>query len=253
MDEVTTSRSDRGQGGAMRLVPEIWVEWARFVARPRVPMERARFDRQAIGDVARLLLLDVMLALPMAAVLTGLAKAQGLKTPEFELLTSRGPLFTLLIGALAIPVLEEIVFRGWLRGRRWHLAVTGTMLALGASLFALGRTVPEGSGLLGALGGAVVLALVGGWWLARRVGSGVPRWFERAFPWLFYGSSLAFGLAHMSNYPLDRPWLLLPFVLPQLFAGTIFGFARVRYGMWANIALHAGGNGLFLGLSLAGV
>jgi membrane protease YdiL (CAAX protease family) len=236
----------------MRLVPEIWVEWARFVARPRLPAQRVRFDKQAVGEVARLLLLNVMVALPLATVLTGLAKAQGLKTPEFEVLISRGPLFTLLIGALIIPLFEELVFRGWLSGRRWHLAVAAVVIALGAILFGLVRVVPEGLGLIGALVGAVVLAVIAGWWLARRVGSGVPHRFERAFPWLFFASSLAFGLAHMSNYPLDRPWLLLPFVLPQLFAGTIFGFARVRYGMWANIALHAGGNGLFLGLSLAG-
>ena len=47
--------------------------------------------------------------------------------------------------------------------------------------------------------------------------------------------------------------MLLPFVVPQTIAGLIFGFARVRYGMWANIALHGLSNALFLGLTLAGM
>ena len=77
--------------------------------------------------------------------------------------------------------------------------------------------------------------------------------FERRFAWFYLGSALLFGLAHMSNYPLDRPWLLLPFVLPQAFAGLLFGFARVRHGMWANFTLHAGSNALFLALSMSGL
>ncbi|MDP9085278.1 MAG: CPBP family glutamic-type intramembrane protease [Pseudomonadota bacterium] len=245
MDAQTTSRAVARSG------PGVWLDWARFVARPQLPIKRVQFGWPAVCEVGWLLLLDVMVALPLAAALTSLARQTGLKTPEFEVLTKQGPAFTLLIGALVLPLLEETLFRGWLDGRRRHLVIVGVFAALAASLFAAERFL-VGMALIAALAGVTMLWIGFGRWLARRVGRTVPAWFEYNFARFYFGSALLFGLAHMSNYPPGRPWLLLPFVLPQAFAGLLFGFARVRHGMWANVALHAGSNALFLGLSLSG-
>jgi len=241
MDAQTTSRAVARPG------PGVWLEWARFVHAPRLPVERVRFGWRAVGEIGWLLLLDVLVA-----GLTWLAKQTGLKTPEFEVLTKQGPAVTLLVGALVLPLFEETVFRGWLVGQRRHLVIVGVIVGVVASLVAAERLF-SGLAFIGAVAGATMLWVVLGWWLARRAGGAVPAWFERRFAWFYFGSALLFGLAHMSNYPLDRPWLLLPFVLPQAFAGLLFGFARVRHGMWANVALHASSNALFLGLSLSGL
>jgi hypothetical protein len=245
MDAQTTSRAVARPG------PGVWLEWARFVHAPRLPVERVRFGWRAVGEIGWLLLLDVLVALPLAAGLTWVARQTGLKTPEFEVLTKQGPVVTLLVGALVLPLFEETVFRGWLDGRRRHLVIVGVVIGVVASLVAVQRML-AGVALIGAIAAATMLWILFGWWLARRTGWGVPAWFARRFPWFYFGSALLFGLAHMSNYPLDRPWLLLPFVLPQAFAGLLFGFARVRHGMWANVALHTSSNALFLGLSLSG-
>ena len=246
MDAQTTSRAEVASPG-----PAIWLELARFVRRPRLPVRRVPFGWAAIGEIGWLLLLDVLVALPLAAVLTALAKRTGLTTPQFEVLTEQGPEVTLLVGALVLPIFEEILFRGWLSGRKRHLALTGVVLAAIGSLYIAERFL-AGMALGGAVIGALLFWIVAGWWLVKRAGSGIPTWFEGAFPWLYLGTSLAFALAHMSNYDQSRPWLLLPFVIPQGVAGLIFGFARVRHGMWANIALHAAGNALFLSLALGG-
>ena len=246
MDGETTSRAVARPG------PAVWGEWLRFVRTPRLPMARVRFGWAAIGEVGWLLLLDVLVALPLAAGLSWLARQTGLKTPEFEVLTRQGPVVTLLVGALLLPMVEETVFRGWLDGRRRHLVIGAVVIGMVASVAAATRLVARPGAVIATVAAATIVWVLLGWWLARGKGNRVPGWFERRFAWFYFASALLFGLAHMSNYELGRPWLLLPFVLPQAFAGLLFGFARVRHGMWANIALHAGGNALFLGLSLSG-
>jgi hypothetical protein len=246
MDEVTTSR-----GGLRRFVPRMWGEWARFVRRPVLREARQAFGARAVGEVAQLLSLNILTDLVLVVGLSWLATRLGIKTPEFKELTQYGPVVTLAAGALGLPILEECVFRGWLTGRRKVLALSLVLIAAVLSLVAL--KFGAGPGQLKAM--ALLLfgwILVAGF-VAWRVRGGAPAWFARAFPALYFASALLFGLAHVSNYDLARPLLLLPFVVPQTIAGLIFGFARVRYGMWANIALHATSNALFLGLSLAGM
>ena len=44
--------------------------------------------------------------------------------------------------------------------------------------------------------------------------------------------------------------MALPLVLPQLVTGTMLGYLRVHYGLWASIMLHALNNGAFISLVL---
>ncbi|MEO5640375.1 MAG: CPBP family glutamic-type intramembrane protease [Sphingomicrobium sp.] len=229
----------------------MWGEWARFVLRPVLPLERERFGARAVGEVGQLLSLNVLIDLVLVVGLSWLATRLGIKTPEFGELKQYGPVVTLAVGALGLPILEECVFRGWLTGKRRMLWLVLVLMGAVGSLLLL--KLVSGGGQYK----AIVLVLIGwtvvvGLTLWRAKGE-APAWFARAFPGLFFASAVMFGLAHVSNYDLSRPWLLLPFVVPQTIAGLIFGFARVRYGMWANIALHATSNALFLGLSLVGM
>ena len=247
MDEVTTSR-----GGLRRFVPRMWGEWARFVSRPVLPVAQQRFDARAMGEVGQLLALTVAIDMVLVVGLSWLATRLGIKTPEFEELRQFGPVVTMAAGAFGLPILEEILFRGWLTGRRRMLV--GVAALMGAVLMLFATRGIGGPRQHYAVMAAVLIGwLVTGAVLAWRSRGGAPAWFGRAFPALYFASALLFGLAHISNYDLARPLLLLPFVVPQTIAGLIFGFARVRYGMWANIALHATSNALFLGLSLAGM
>ena len=254
MDGETTSRAvARAEPSAGASAgPSAWGQWVRFVLRPRLPAERVRFGWAAIGEVGWLLLLYLLITLPLAAGLSWLAGRTGVQTPVFEELARRGPAFTLLVGALVLPVGEEIAFRAWLDGRGRHFAFFGALVGIMLSVIAAVHFIGGGAALAGSVAVASFGWVMLGWWLGRRWGSGVPLWFARGFPGLYFGSALLFGLAHMSNYALDRPLLLLPFVLPQTLGGLLFGYARVRHGMWANIALHSTSNAIFLGLSMNG-
>jgi membrane protease YdiL (CAAX protease family) len=80
-----------------------------------------------------------------------------------------------------------------------------------------------------------------------------PKWYRALFPMIYFAQAIGFGAIHMFNYDggSGGPALLtLLFVLPQLIAGLIWGYARVRYGWWANIALHMAHNAGILALTL---
>ncbi len=66
----------------------------------------------------------------------------------------------------------------------------------------------------------------------------VPRWYMHIFPIIFWSQAILFGLMHLFNYAGATRLALLPFIVPQLIGGMIWGYARIRYGWWANIAMH---------------
>lgn len=247
MDAPTTS------GAATRpwFVPPMWAELADFVRRPLLPGERQKFGARAVGEVAQLLALNVAISFALVVVLGWLATQWGVTPPNLEKLGGWGAGTMFLLGALVIPVLEEWLFRGWLTGGRRGLAALALAVAAGIAMFVAWLTAGPEPQL--AMGIVLLVVLLIAPLLLWKVGGGQAHWVPAAFPRLYYLSALLFGLAHLSNYELSRPWLLLPFVLPQTIAGLIFGFARVRYGMWANIALHALSNALFIGLAAAGL
>lgn len=231
--------------------PPMWRSLVHFLRRPQLPEKHESFTLRAVGEVAQLLLLDLAISFVLLVALGWLSTTLGIAPVNLAPLLRLGPLGLLAAGALGLPIMEECVFRGWLDGRRRTLALFGVLVVTVATIGIVRRAVPSESGqtvlLVILLLGAAAAALA-----AWRLKPGSIGWFSAAFPAFYFLSALLFGLAHMTNYDLARPLLLLPFVLPQTFAGLIFGFARVRYGMWANIALHSTSNALFLGASLLG-
>jgi membrane protease YdiL (CAAX protease family) len=60
-----------------------------------------------------------------------------------------------------------------------------------------------------------------------------------------------FGLSHLSNYP-QISWALLPMVLPQIWAGLVLSYTRMRMGLPASMLIHAASNGAAISLALLG-
>ena len=56
---------------------------------------------------------------------------------------------------------------------------------------------------------------------------------------------------HLTNFPADQLATALPLVLPQFVIGTILGYTRVHYGLWASVLLHMLHNGAIIALVLA--
>ena len=162
-----------------------------------------------------------------------------------------------ILVALYAPLVEEFLFRLPLAGslRIGMLAVVG---AIGFVNFGLG----DGPALVVAVLFGAVLVVSGVLWIQSlivSVGNGdrpdgvVPMrrpwrdvaagWWHAHPRWPVWSAIAAFGLVHLSNY--DVSWsvaavVVVPLVVsPQLWLGLMFTIARVRYGWWAGLVLHA--------------
>lgn len=220
--------------------------WRDFAAYLRRPVWQVPGNLKAPGAwraFGALWLLEVLGLVVLLVVLTLYMKATGLPGPDAFDQVPREWLVPLVV--LAAPVIEETVFRGWLAGRPRALWLLGGLaaMALGAMLLA------DGTPLRLAVVGFVLLAMPLGWFLLRK--RAAPGWFARVFPVIFWGTALVFGLVHLSNYP--SPGLLaLPLVLPQVWAGLVFGFMRMRLGLGASMLAHAGANLLAIAPTMLG-
>ncbi len=69
---------------------------------------------------------------------------------------------------------------------------------------------------------------------------------KKNFKYIFYGVALIFGFIHISNYDITTTSLLLSplLVAPQIIAGLILGYVRIRLGLPYSILLHSMFNGL---------
>ncbi|TCD04783.1 CPBP family intramembrane metalloprotease [Erythrobacteraceae bacterium CFH 75059] len=229
-------------------LPGEWRQFARFLRRPRVPARARRPDRRSVAATGRLLLLDFAL---MAALLVigGTAYLAGAEFPDNALqdLAWTAPVLLLII--VGAPVMEETLFRGWLSGRPGHALA---LLTLGAGAAALsfvaagGGASPNIAAL--AIGAGTAAMAAAALWTLRQHDR--PAWYARAFPLFFWASALAFASIHIWNYTGPQNWVVFVLVIPQLIAGTIFGYARVHYGLWSAIALHMLHNGTAVTLAL---
>ncbi len=235
--------------GDMTLLERV-VDVARFALRPTYAAQPMVWGRGLVLALAVVLALDMALYALFRAVVDVLG-TQGSVLPrpleaDVSLATD---MFT---GLLLAPVIEEALFRGWMRGQvaALRFAVYG-FAAFG--LFAGSLIVPAQFATTVAVA-AAVLAFAGliHWGAAGQRDTAVPSWFKRHFDWFVWSSTLLFGLIHLGNYePLTHPLGVLV-VLPQIIGGLLLAYTRTRLGLGAAIAHHAAYNAVYLALDYGG-
>lgn len=230
-------------------------EWARYLAflgRPRVPECAAPIGARSVIAVLRMLGLDLLVMLGLVMI-AGVVLLIGFELPENEL--AGMDLTPMLVFAIVIiaPLSEETVFRGWLSGRPGHvLAVLLVVAAFVVVTFTdIARSEAEVNlKVIGLFVGALLSAALALFALRRH---GAMRWFAWAFPLFFWLATAGFALVHLLNYTEGASAVLLPLVIPQLVVGSILGYVRVHYGLWASMLLHALHNGAAVGAVLLAV
>jgi len=226
-----------------------WARFFTFLRRPALPERASGPGRETVLATLRMLLLDLLVTLGVLGFFY-LLTLLGVEAPDNALADlDITPAIVALI-VLGAPFGEEILFRSWLSGRPGHVLA----LLLGGIAVA---GVPVAAGVLGLKGKALVavIGVGGGFALAGCAlwhwrGRAPWRWFARIFPVLLPLSALLFASVHLFNYEADISPLLWLFVLPQFLAGLIFGYARVNFGLWSSMLLHALHNGTAIGVIL---
>ncbi len=162
-----------------------------------------------------------------------------------ELLERLSPLMLFLTVAVAAPLVEEGIFRLFLR---FHTLTLFASL-LGAALFFIPRTSGVFLWVLSGFFVFVFLGLVGLYTQPEQAIKTLNKFWSQYFWILFYLSVFLFGFAHLSNYSLPA-WklaLLAPIlVLPQTLLGFILGYLRVRFGFLYAVLLHMIHNALLI-------
>ena len=221
-----------------------WTQFAAFLKRPALPARAPRPRLGSLGAVWRLFLLDLAVMGVLLGI-AGLVMSTGITVPETALAGIEiGPAVVFAVVVFA-PVVEEIAFRGWLSGRPGHVMALIVLLGAGLAAIMLSGNGTIYAALVGGAGLLAALAIL--FALRRRAAMG---WFARFFPVLFWLSTLAFASVHLFNFPAEDMAMALPLVLPQFATGTMLGYLRVHYGLWASVLLHLLHNGAFISLVL---
>jgi membrane protease YdiL (CAAX protease family) len=246
MTQISTLAGARLAAPATSVAGE-WRRYLDFLRRPVLPERASGPNAQSVAATGRLLLLDFTLMAVLMAV-GMIAYATGVEFPQNELETLAWGIGTLALIVVFAPIMEEVMFRSWMSGRPGHILA---VLALGGGALVLYVDAAGGAASPGAIIGllATLVAAAGAIYAFRH--RGALGWFARAFPVFFWLSALGFATIHIWNYTEGSGPLVFLLVIPQLVAGTIFGYARVHYGLWSAIALHMLHNGTAVALALS--
>ncbi len=149
------------------------------------------------------------------------------------------PLLPLIVALVILgPLVEEVIFRGWLTGTPQSLLATALFLLLfygGLGFAAADKNKP---------GAMVQLAIAG---LALGAFICIERWQLRSspesyatiFPALFWLQGIIFGVLHFGNLKGGSFMLPLLMAAPLVICGWLFGYARIRLGIGSAWLLHA--------------
>ena len=217
----------------------------RFIVSPDwVPMPEPRRLLRGLAALFGIGFLGSVVAWQIFGALSEVAGYESVLEAELERwsLTQQ-----LILVVLLAPVLEETIYRLPLQ-RQFRPGLIALSLTIGALLF-----TAAGSALFWIIFGLAILAasleLLKGWESRTAIEA---RWSQDArIP--IWSATLVFGLVHIANFDVD--WsiyavLAAPLVVsPQLWLGLMFTIARVRYGWWAGLLLHATHNGLIWSIS----
>ncbi|MDG2022965.1 MAG: CPBP family glutamic-type intramembrane protease [Actinomycetota bacterium] len=215
----------------------------RFIVAPDwTPMPSPRRPLRGLAKLLGIGFLGSLLAWQIFSALSEAAGYESILESELEQwsLTQQ---FILVV--LLAPVLEETIYRLPLQ-KHFRPGLIALSLATGALFFA-----GAGSALFWVI---LMLAVAVGTTGARpQLRQNIQdKWTTNArIP--VWSATLIFGLIHIVNF--DVEWsiyavLVAPLVVsPQIWLGLMFTIARVRYGWWAGLVLHATHNGLIWSIS----
>ena len=160
---------------------------------------------------------------------------------NFQNVTGGSNLKMFILLVLLGPVIEELLFRGWFNFKKAFIALATAILFM-FILAGVSGTSFYTQPIDGSFWTRVVISVAAGA-IVHLLGptSQLKALGRQHFSKFYYGSSTIFALVHLANYiplsPLEF-LLSLPLITPQLSLGLLFGYIRVKNGLFWSIALH---------------
>lgn len=178
--------------------------------------------REKSSKLFLVLILDLVIA-SICVLLLLILEEQGLFSTEnhktTELLRSQPKGVVIFVLTIVIPIIEELIFRLYLRYKNNYL------LRFFISLFYVaGKNKKEH--------------------IEKRI---KKIWYKK-YVYIFYLSAIMFGFVHIFNFDSNKNLLLLlPIITaPQIFVGIFAGYLRVRFSLIWGYFLHAIHNLIFI-------
>lgn len=164
-----------------------------------------------------------------------------------QFINNRHPLVIILLAIILGPLSEEITFRLGLKFSRFKISLSLAFLLMfigGILTPSLFSTLTLVTYVLTYLVLFLILFIV----LRFIKKDRILNFYQTYFGIIFYLSSIIFALGHIQNYTnISKVWLILPLLIfPQLLAGIVFGYIRVKFGFLYSTAMHMAYNGLTL-------
>ncbi|MDG4945208.1 CPBP family intramembrane metalloprotease [Weeksellaceae bacterium KMM 9713] len=189
-----------------------------FLKNPQDSQDPNQSLRQKVKSFLLVLGIAILLSLITAILLDilnelGWLNIDSHKIEDFMKTNSISKIF--LLGVVLVPLLEEIIFRLFLRFK---------------SNYFLQFII----------------------YLYPRSKDYIHEFWQKYFRFIFYFSAIIFALFHLSNFN-EMPSLsfLLPLiVLPQFITGLLIGYMRVRFNFFLGFLMHAIFNAIFITIGL---
>lgn len=196
-------------------------------------------EKPKISDLLKLYLIYFVFAIPIGIAIFLVTKGFHLtnvlnKIPK----TPKNILMVVLVG----PIIEETLFRSWLKFKKRNVILFLVVLLVISALLFYHTLLPKGRAfdnimavthLTIFLGLIVLLKFIG----RRRI----ETFIISKFKYFFYGTTILFGLLHATNY-VGNPWIILAFApilgAPQLFVGSMLGYIRMKHGLVYSMLFH---------------
>lgn len=196
-------------------------------------------EKPKISDFLKLYLFFFILVIPIGAAMFIVTKGFHLvnvldklpKTPK-----------NILVVVVSGPILEESLFRSWLRFKKGSVILFLIVLFIVSALLFYHSLLPKGRLFDDIMVVAQLTVFVGLIVLLKFIGrSRIEAFIISRFKYFFYGTTIVFGLLHATNY-VGNPWIILVFApilgAPQLIVGSMLGYIRMKHGLVYSMMFH---------------
>jgi len=186
-----------------------------YLKRPTAVIDGNQTLKDKLSKLGLILVLDLLIAAICVLLLTVLEHFDLVSIENhkiIKMLEEMSAAEVILAGVIVIPLIEELIFRLYLRYENNY------PLRLFLSLFYItGKSNKE------------------------RIEGFVKKKWYKLYPFIFYFSAVLFGFVHIFNFEVDLKMLLLfPIITaPQIFVGIFAAYLRINYSLIWGFLLHA--------------